>query len=81
MVDAKDKDIRTAFSSLLAHYFDRADELPAGVRLMLYLNHWASVPAACIDCTKLVADKRLARQMSRELTHMQAFGRPEWQDT
>lgn len=42
------------------------------------LNRWASVPAACIE---LVADKRLARQMCRELTHMQAFGRPEWQDT
>ena len=74
---ADDKDIRTAFSRLLVHYFDRADSLPADIRLILHLNRWASVPAACIDCTKLVADKRLARQMCRELTNMQAFGRPE----
>lgn len=74
---ADDKDIRTVFSRLLAHYFDRAEDLPADIRLMLYLNRWASVPAACTDCTKLVADKRLARQMNRELIHMQSFGRPE----
>lgn len=74
---ADDKDIRTAFSRLLVHYFDRADSLPADIRLILHLNRWASVPAACIDCTKLVSDKRLARQMNRELAHMQSFGRPE----
>lgn len=51
--------------------------LPTDIRLILYLNQWASVPAACIDCIKLVADKRLARKMNRELTHMQSFGRPE----
>ena len=75
--DDRDMDIRTAFSRLLVHYFARADSLPAGIRLILHLNRWASVPAACIDCTKLVSDKRLARQMNRELTHMQSFGRPE----
>lgn len=74
---ADDGDIRAVFSRLLVHYFDRADDLPADVRLILYLNRWASVPAACIDCTKLVSDKRLARQMNRELTRMQSFGRPE----
>ena len=74
---ADDSDIREVFSRLLVHYFDRADDLPADIRLILHLNRWASVPAACIDCTKLVADKRLARQMCRELTHIQSFGRPE----
>lgn len=74
---AADGDIYTVFSRLLVHYFDRADDLPADIRLILHLNRWASVPAACIDCTKLVADKRLARQMCRELTHIQSFGRPE----
>lgn len=74
---ADDMVIREAFSRLLVHYFDRADSLPVGIRTILYLNRWVSVPAACIDCTKLVSDKRLARQMNRELTHMQSFGRPE----
>lgn len=74
---ADDKDISAAFSRMLVHYFDRADDLPADIRLILYLNRWASVPVACIDCTKLVADNRLARQMCRELAHMQALGRPE----
>lgn len=74
---ADDGDIREVFSRLLVYYFDRADALPTDIRLILYLNRWASVPAACIDCTKLVSDKCLARQMNRELTHMQAFGRPE----
>ena len=79
--DDRDMDIKEVFSRLLVHYFDCADSLPADIRLILHLNRWASVPAACIDCTKLVSDKRLARQMNRELIHMQAFGRPEWQDT
>lgn len=74
---ADDNDINAVFSRLLVHYFDRADDLPTDIRLILYLNRWASVPAACIDCTKLVADKRLARRMNSELIHMQAFGRPE----
>ena len=74
---ADDKNISDVFSRLLVHYFDRVDDLPADIRLILHLNRWASVPAACIDCTKLVADKGLARQMCRELTHMQSFGRPE----
>lgn len=73
---ADDRDINAVFSRLLAHYFDRADDLPADIRLILHLNRWASVPAACIDCTELVVNKRLARQMYRELTHMQSFGRP-----
>jgi len=81
MAADRDMDIRTAFSRLLAHYFDHADDLPVDIRLILHLNRWASVPAACIDCTKLVSDKRLARQMCHELIHMQSFGRPEWQDT
>lgn len=75
--DDRDMDIREVFSRLLVHYFDRVDGLPVDIRLILHLNRWASVPAACIDCTKLVADKRLARQMCRELTHIQSFGRPE----
>lgn len=74
---ADDMAIREAFSRLLVHYFDRADSLPVDIRLILYLNRWVSVPAACIDCTKLVSNKRPARQMNRELTHMQSFGRPE----
>lgn len=74
---ADDVDIREVFSHLLVHYFDRADSLPADFRLILHLNRWASVPAACIDCTKLASDKRLARQMNRGLAHMQSFGRPE----
>lgn len=74
---ADDRDISAVFSRLLVHYFDRSDDLPTDIRLILHLNRWASVPAACIDCTKLVTDKRLARQMDRELTHVQAFGRPE----
>lgn len=78
---AEDMDIRAVFSRLLVHYFDRADSLPADIRLILHLNRWASVPAACIDCTKLVSNKRLARQMDRELAHMQSFGRPECPDT
>lgn len=78
---AYDEDISVVFSRLLVHYFDRAEDLPADTRLILHLNQWASVPAACIDCTKLVSSKRLARQMCRDLTHMQAFGRPECQDT
>ena len=78
---ADDGDIYEVFSRLLVHYFDRADGLPVDIRLILHLNRWASVPAACIDCIKLVADKRLARQMSCELTHMQSFGRPECPDT
>lgn len=77
MADDRDVDINVVFSLLLVHYFDRADDLPADVRLILHLNRWASVPAACIDCTKLVSDSRLVRQMNRELTHMQSFGRPE----
>lgn len=77
---ADDVDIREVFSRLLVHYFDRADALPTDIRLILCLNRWASVPAACIDCTKLVADKRLARRMCSELAHVQAFGRPECQD-
>jgi hypothetical protein len=75
--DDTDMDIKEVFSRLLPHYFDRADDLPADIRLILHLNRWASVPAACIDCTQRVAGKRLARQMARELTHMQSFGRPE----
>ena len=74
---SNDMDISAVFSRLLAHYFDRVDDLPADIRLILHLNRWASVPAACIYCTTLVSDKRLARKMCRELTHMQAFGRPE----
>lgn len=75
--DDRDMGIKEVFLRLLPHYFDRADSLPVDIRLILHLNRWVSVPAACIDCTKLVSDKRLARQMCRELTHMQAFGRPE----
>lgn len=74
---ADDRGINAVFSRLLVHYFDRADDLPVDIRLILYLNRWASVPAACIDCTKLISDKRLARQMNRELAHMQSFGGPE----
>jgi hypothetical protein len=74
---ADDKDIYAVFSRLLVHYFDLADGLPVDIRLILHLNRWVSVPAACIDCIKLVSDKRIARQMNRELVHMQSFGRPE----
>lgn len=44
---ADDRGISAALSRLLEHYFDLASDLPADIRLILHLNRWANVPAAC----------------------------------
>ena len=70
----EDNNIRDAFYRLLPHYFELSVYLPAEVKLILFLNNWANVPAACIDLTKLPRNKRIACEMCRALTHMQTFG-------
>lgn len=76
-----DSAIRNMFHQLLPHYFALSGDLPADTKLALAVNRWPSIPIACMDLAKMPKDKRLCRDLSRELTHMQSFGRPECPDT
>lgn len=71
-----DDDIREVFSRLLPHYWSLSSALPTDIKLILYLNHWANVPAAVLDLSKMPKSTRLARELSRAIAHTQSFGRP-----
>lgn len=76
-----DSAIRDMFHRLLPHYFALSGDLPVDIRLVLAVSRWPSIPIACMVLTKLPKDKRLRRDLSRELGHTQLFGRPECPDT
>lgn len=76
-----DDDIREVFNRLLPHYWSLSNALPTDIKVILYLNHWVSVPMAVLDLSKMPKSKCLARELSRAIVHTQSFGRPEWQDT
>lgn len=70
-----DAAIRDTFHRLLPHYFALCNTLPADIKLVLAINRWANIPIACMDLAKMPKDKRLSRDLARELAHMQSFGR------
>lgn len=72
-----DDAIQSAFLALLPYYWWNASDLPARVKLTLLINKWPSVPVACLDLVKMPVNVRVRRGLSKRLTHMQAFRRPD----
>lgn len=72
-----DDDIREVFNRPLPHYWSLSNALPTDIKVILYLNHWVSVPMAVLDLSKMPKSKRLARELSRAIVHTRSFGRPE----
>lgn len=70
-----DNAIQAMFHRLLPHYYALSGTLPSDVKLVLAVNRWPSISIALQDLAKMPKDKRLSRELSRELVHMQSFGR------
>ena len=70
-----DEKIYECFAEMLCYYQAREADVPPRLRLVLALNHWPNPALACMDLQKMAGDKKLAREMARAPSHVQAYGR------
>jgi hypothetical protein len=71
----QDKRLVDAFNDLLPYYNAQVGDVPASLKLMLYLNRWPNAAMACHDiANNMIEDKKTAKELCRKLNHIQAFG-------
>lgn len=66
------------FYAILPYYWKVITEIPTELKLRMALNHYTSIPLACMDIVNnYVCTQKLARKIKSDLRHTQCFGRSE----